>query len=73
MVQVTCGEKCEEEDDVVATYEMLVRSTGKAVLVRFSDLQCWVPFSQIVDHCKFEKTIRVTAWFAEQEGVESDE
>lgn len=73
MVKITCGEKCEDESDVTAEYHTLVRFTEKAVLVRFLDVQCWVPFSHIVEHDESEMTLRVTGWLAEQEGIEADE
>lgn len=73
MIDVKCGELCSEDDDVVATYTQLLRSTEKAVQVEFPDLTCWVPFSQIVEHDEWEQTLRVTRWFADREGIEEDE
>lgn len=72
-VRVVCGESCEEDNDVVATYCGLVRPGDKAVLVEFDQGNIWVPFSHIVAHDESERTLRLTAWIADREGIEADE
>jgi hypothetical protein len=69
-VKVTCGESCEEDDDVTFTYTRLKRSTAKALLVKVDGEEVWLPFSHIVAHDEDEKTLRITGWLAAQKGLE---
>lgn len=72
-VEVTCGEKCEEDSDFTIEYTKLVRSTDKAVLVDIDGDEVWLPFSQIVYHYPRCGHLRVTKWIADEKGLNDDD
>lgn len=69
-MKIICGEKCEEDSDVVIAYQEILNTTTKAVLLETEGREVWLPFSQIVHHDEGEKTLQITDWIAGEKGLE---